>query len=45
MFEPILAALTRPDGKKLAVGFISVIHLYDVETWREKLSLGICRGR
>jgi WD40 repeat protein len=38
--EPISLRFS-PDGKTLAVGFIGMIHLYDVETWQEKLSLGV----
>jgi WD40 repeat protein len=30
-----------PDGKTLAVGFLNAIHLYDVETWQEKMTLGV----
>jgi len=38
--EPISLRFSS-DGKTLAVGFTSVIHLYDVETWLEKMSLGV----
>ncbi|MGB0036826.1 MAG: WD40 repeat domain-containing protein, partial [Candidatus Acidiferrales bacterium] len=39
-FEPIYVRFD-PDGKTLAVSFLSRIHLYDVETWREQGSFGV----
>jgi len=30
-----------PDGKRLAISFLSRIYFYDVDTWAEKTSLGV----
>jgi WD40 repeat protein len=38
--EPISVRFS-PDGKYLAISFLSQIHLYDVFTWDEKASLGV----
>lgn len=38
--EPISLRFS-PEGKTLAVGFLNAIHLYDVENWLEKMSLGV----
>ena len=38
--EPISVRFS-PDGKYLAVSFLSRIYLYDVVTWTEKMSLGL----
>jgi WD40 repeat protein len=39
-FEPISLRFS-PDGKALAVAFVSAIRIYDVETWQEQKSLAI----
>ncbi len=38
--EPISVRFS-PDGKYLAISFLSQIYLYDVVTWTEKMSLGV----
>jgi len=38
--EPISVRFS-PDGKYLAISFLSRIYLYDVVTWTEKMSLGV----
>ncbi len=38
--EPISVRFS-PDGKYLAVSFLSRIYLYDVVTWTEKIALGV----
>jgi WD40 repeat protein len=38
--EPISVRFS-PDGKMLAISFLSVIHFYDVGNWQEKVSLGV----
>lgn len=39
-FEPVSLRFS-PDGKTLAVAFLSVIRIYDVEAWQEQKSLGV----
>jgi WD40 repeat protein len=38
--EPISVRFS-PDGKRLAISFLSRIYFYDVDTWTEKMSLGV----
>jgi len=38
--EPISVRFS-PDGKRLAISFLSRIYFYDVDTWAEKTSLGV----